>query len=158
MDAVKPCWYVFFTSCPLELWHYQSVGFFRALVGTWGTAGLDIGQQHPGTLQASQQRNMYCWDVSAHVSWAFNETWWNLATFLDTHAGSFTVPSQYNKAQEFVSCCEEKSGIMLHINNFRIPSKCKKKLYSTLILVFLEWIKCINFLFNIAFSLQSTVY
>lgn len=98
--------------------------------GPWWAAGALLDWTlASSTLAASRLRSRgTCdyWGVSVHVSWTFNETWWNLSTYLETHAGSFTVPSQYNKAQEFVSCCEEKSGIMLHINNFRVPSKCKK--------------------------------
>lgn len=51
-----------------------------------------------------------CWGVSDHVSWTFFETWWNLATYLATHVGSFIVASLYNKAEKFPRCCMEKSG------------------------------------------------
>lgn len=111
MDAIKPCccWYVFFTSCFSELWCHLNVGFSRAFF-SWGIAGLDFGQQHPGSSRRPSSGTCACQGVSAHVTWTFNEAWWNSTTYLETHVGSFTVASWYNKAKKFLSCCMEKSG------------------------------------------------
>lgn len=137
------CWYIFFSRC----FSPQAVvppecGFFRVFF-TWDTAGLDFGQQHPSSFRLPSSGTCACQGVSAHVSWTFNETWWNSATYLEAHVGSFTAASQCNKAKRFLSCCMEKKWPrnMWHLNNFKEPSK----LYFTLVLVFLEWKISINF-------------
>lgn len=82
--------------------------------GPWRAAGVLLDWTlASSTVVASRlpsRGTRYCWDISAHVSWTFNETWWKWATYLETHVGSSTVASQYKKAKEFLSCCMEKSG------------------------------------------------